>query len=256
MLTHRNARLGLVGALVVLGGLGAAGLISYWWLLVPVALYFAAVAYGSATISSSFFIDTVCEAPNPGPAIALTFDDGPIPATLGILEILKKHEVPAAFFCIGRRVVEHPEILQQVVAQGHVVGNHSFSHHALLDFFPKQKLLAELEDTSQAIEQVIGRRPHLFRPPYGVTTPNLAYAIKQLGMACIGWNVRSLDTVVRDEQQLLAKMLTALKPGAVFLFHDSSTATAHMLDAFLQEAKSRGFSIIPPHQLLHETAYE
>ncbi|GAA4371133.1 polysaccharide deacetylase family protein [Hymenobacter saemangeumensis] len=256
MLSYRTARLALAGSVLALGSLAWAGLLSYWWLLLPLALYLGAVAYGSSVISSSFFIETDCGVATAAPEIALTFDDGPIEPTRHILAVLRKHEAPAAFFCIGRRVMENPAILRQIDAEGHIVGNHTYSHHALLDFFSRKKLLAELEETGQAVQQAIGKKPRWFRPPYGVTTPNLAFAIRALGLACIGWNVRSMDTVAQDEQKLLHRLLAALKPGAVFLLHDSSAATASILDTFIQEAKNRGFKIVSPSHLLCQPAYD
>ncbi|WP_460502715.1 polysaccharide deacetylase family protein, partial [Hymenobacter agri] len=95
----------------------------------------------------------------------------------------------------------------------------------------------------------------LFRPPYGVTTPNFARALRASGHQCIGWSVRSLDTVAQDEQQLLAKIVGALAPGAVFLFHDTAAVTTTVLDEFLRQAQARGFRVVPLDQLLGVTAY-
>ncbi|RZK28701.1 MAG: polysaccharide deacetylase family protein, partial [Hymenobacter sp.] len=221
----------------------------------PVAAYVGVVAYGSAHIGSSFFIETLCGAPTTQPHIALTFDDGPVATTPAVLAILARHEVPATFFCIGQRVRENPALVQQLDAAGHLIGNHSFTHHFFIDLFSTRRLSREISDTDAAIVAATGRRPRLFRPPYGVTTPSFARAIRRAGHRCVGWNVRSLDTVVRDEQRLLDNMVRALAPGAVFLFHDSSAATVGMLDAFIRQAQQRGFRIVPLNQLLGISPY-
>jgi len=255
MLTHRRARWALVGATVAVGLLWAWVGASLWWLALPLAAYVAVVAYGSARISSSFFIETHWRAATTQPHIALTFDDGPVATTPAVLAILARHGVTATFFCIGQRVQERPDLLRQVDAAGHLIGNHSFSHHFFLDLFPTRRLSQEIQGTDAAIAAVTGRLPRLFRPPYGVTTPNLARAIRRAGHLCIGWSVRSMDTVVKDERQLLDNTLRALAPGAVFLFHDTSAATVGMLDEFIGQAQQRGFRIVPLDQLLSISPY-
>ena len=255
MLTYRRARWALVGAVAVTGLLWAVAGVSLWWLGLPMAAYLGTVAYGSARISSSFFIETLCSAATTQPHIALTFDDGPVATTPAVLDILARHGVPATFFCIGQRVRENPALARQIDAAGHLIGNHSFTHHFFIDLFSTRQLSQEISDTDAAIVAATGRQPRLFRPPYGVTTPNFARAIWQAGHLCIGWNVRSLDTVKQDEQQLLDNMVRALAPGAVFLFHDSSAATVGMLDVFIRQARQRGFRIVPLDQLLTITPY-
>lgn len=195
------------------------------------------VAYGSARINSSFFIETRGGGATTQPHIALTFDDGPVATTPAALNVLTWHKGPATFFCIGQRVRENPARVRQLDAAGHLIGNHSFTHHFFIDLFSTRRLSREIDDTDAAIAAAIGRRSRLFRPPYGVTTPNLARAIRRAGHSCIGWNVRSMDTVIKDEQQLLGNIVRALAPGAVFLFHDSSAATVGMLDAFIRQAR-------------------
>ncbi|MGI4862381.1 MAG: polysaccharide deacetylase family protein [Janthinobacterium lividum] len=255
MLTHRRARWVLVSAEAAVTLLWWLVGVSLWWLALPLAAYVGVVAYGSARISSSFFIETLCGATTTRPHIALTFDDGPVATTPAVLDILARHGVPATFFCIGQRVRANSAVVQQIAAAGHLVGNHSFTHHFFIDLFSTRQLSREISTTDAAIAAAIGRKPRLFRPPYGVTTPSFARAIRRAGHRCIGWNVRSLDTVVRDEQQLLGNMVRALAPGAVFLFHDSSATTVGMLDAFIQHAQQRGFRIVPLDQLLGISPY-
>lgn len=256
MLTYRNAALALLASAVVLGLLWCLAGVSLWWFGLPLALYIGALSYGSARVSSSFFIATTSGATTEQRTIALTFDDGPVPTTPQVLAILGKHGVKAAFFCIGKRVVENPQMLRQLDEAGHVIGNHSFSHHYLIDLFSTRRFGTELADTDAAIAAAIGKKPRLFRPPYGVTTPNLARALKKAGHTCVGWTVRSMDTVAKDDAKLLRSMLEALKPGAVFLFHDSAAVTVRILDDFIAGAKARGFAVAPLDQLLGIQPYE
>lgn len=255
MLTYRRAQVALAAGVALVLALWYLSAVSLWWLTVPAVAYVAAAAYGSSRISSSFFVETKWCGPADQPHIALTFDDGPVARTALILDILKRHAAPATFFCIGQRARQHPQMLRQLDAAGHLIGNHSFTHSYFIDLFSTRRLRAELADTDAAIAAATGRQPRLFRPPYGVTTPNFARALRASGHHCIGWSVRSLDTVAKDEAALLQKVAAALAPGAVFLFHDTSAATAAVLDEFLRQTRERGFRVVPLDQLLGVTPY-
>jgi len=97
--------------------------------------------------------------------------------------------------------------------------------------------------------------PKLFRPPYGVTNPNLKKAIIKGDYTPVGWSVRSMDTVIKSEKKLLDKINRSLKPGAVFLFHDTSKTTVNVLPEFIREVKNKGYHIIPLDKLLHLNPY-
>ena len=112
-----------------------------------------------------------------------------------------------------------------------------------------------MQQANESIENATGLSPKLFRPPYGVTNPNLAKAIRNGNYIPIGWNVRSMDTVMKDEKKLLQKMNAALKPGAIFLFHDSSHTTLQMLQAFIIHAKKQGYAFTRLDKMLHLNPY-
>src|SRR5204863_5252046 len=124
-----------------------------------------------------------------------------------VLDILQEKQVPAAFFCIGNRIASRKELLLRVHEEGHLIGNHSFSHHSLFDLYSAERMEQELHQMNAAVEQVVHRRPRLFRPPYGVTNPNLAKAVKRAGMVAVGWNVRSYDTIAKSEKRLFEKLM-------------------------------------------------
>ena len=104
-------------------------------------------------------------------------------------------------------------------------------------------------------ERVTGLKPKLFRPPYGVTNPNVKKAIINGSYTPVGWSVRSMDTVMKDEKKLLAKINGGIQPGAVFLFHDTGKITLNILPYFIQEVKKRGYNIVPLDKLLDLQAY-
>ena len=226
------------------------GLPFYFYCLLFIT-YSLIVFWGCINVSSNFFIPIICKAYTDKKEIAISFDDGPAENyTKQILEILKVTDVKATFFCIGNRIAGNESILKQVKEEGHVIGNHSYSHHFWFDLYSAKKMLEDLKQMGAEMERVTGLRPKLFRPPYGVTNPNLAKAIKNGGYTPVGWSVRSLDTVIKEEKQLLNKINAVIKPGAIFLFHDTCKITVKVLPEFIQEVKKRGYNIIPLDKLL------
>lgn len=209
------------------------------------------VFWGCINVNSGFFIPIICKAETDKKEIAISFDDGPaINYTKEILQVLKKEDVKAAFFCIGNRIAGNENILQQIHAEGHIIGNHSYAHHFWFDMYPAKKMQADLQQMDEAMFNAVGIKPKLFRPPYGVTNPNVKKAIIKGGYTPVGWSVRSLDTVAKDEQQLLDKINTGIHPGAVFLFHDTCEITLKVLPEFIKEVKKQGYNIIPLDKLL------
>ena len=105
------------------------------------------------------------------------------------------------------------------------------------------------------MKKVIGMEPRLFRPPYGVTNPNLKKAIQRGGYTPVGWSIRSMDTVIKDAGKLLEKVTISLKPGAVVLFHDTSKSTLDILPEFIDYAREKGYSFIRLDKLLNLEPY-
>lgn len=257
MLNFRNINILFIVLLAVLAGIHLIyGLPVYIYFLLFLA-WSLIVSWGCVNISSGFFIPIVCKAITDKKEIAISFDDGPaINYTPEILEILKSENVKATFFCIGNRIEGNENILKKIHAEGHIIGNHSFSHHTLFDLFSTEKMKADMKMMDAEMEKLIGIKPKLFRPPYGVTNPALKKAIINGGYTPVGWSVRSLDTVAKDEQKFFEKIKAGIKPGAVFLFHDTCRITLNVLPEFVKEVKKRGYHIIPLDKLLALKAYE
>ena len=251
MLNFRNTNIFFILLLTVLVGVHIkSGLPLYVYLLLFIT-YSLIVFWGCYNVGSNFFIKIFCKAETDKKEIAISFDDGPaVNYTPAILQVLKNENVKATFFCIGNRIAGNEDILSQIQEDGHVIGNHSYSHHFWFDMYTGKKMQEDLTQMDKEMERVTGLKPKLFRPPYGVTNPNLKKAIIKGGYTPVGWNVRSMDTVIKDENKLLRKINTGIKPGAVFLFHDTSKATLHVLAEFIKEVKKRGYNIIPLHKLL------
>jgi peptidoglycan-N-acetylglucosamine deacetylase len=225
--------------------------------LILLLVYFSVNFWGAAFISSQFFLPATCKSDKETKSIAITFDDGPVPLkTLQILDILKKHQAKATFFCIGENVKEYPEIVRQIHDEGHLIGNHSYFHGATFDLLSVKNVVKELNATNNAIREAIGLVPRLFRPPYGVTNPMLAKAVSQLRFTAIGWSVRSLDTIIKEKGKLYERVTKKMQGGDVILFHDRCEVTIEILDDVLNYIKSKGIKIESLDKLLDEKAYE
>jgi peptidoglycan/xylan/chitin deacetylase (PgdA/CDA1 family) len=229
-----------------------------WWILLPApVLYMAVIAYGSAFIRANFYMPSICNHPTDEKVFALTFDDGPDPAyTLSILALLKKYDAQAAFFVIGKKIAGHEAIMQQLDKAGHLIGNHSYSHSYVYDFYSTAKVEQDLLQASEAIRLATGLTPCWFRPPYGVTNPNIAKAVRKLKYTSIGWDVRSLDTVVTDAGKLYDRVIRRIKPGSIVLFHDTHANTVEALEKVLIFARENNYKIVRPDKMLGLKAYE
>ena len=251
MLNFRNTNIFFILLLAILVGLYIQyGLPVYVLCLLPVA-YSLIVFWGCYYVGSNFFIKIICKAEIDRKEIAISFDDGPaVNYTKEILQVLNTENIKATFFCIGNRIAGNEDILNQINEAGHIIGNHSYSHHFWFDIYSAKKMQDDLKQMDKEMERVTGLKPKLFRPPYGVTNPNLKKAIIKGGYTPVGWSVRSMDTVIKDENKLLSKINTGIEPGAVFLFHDTSKTTLRVLPEFIKEVKKRGYNIIPLDKLL------
>lgn len=231
--------------------------IAWWAFFIPVILWFVITGVGSAFIWTGYHIKAYCKNNKiQGRQIAITFDDGPTPETPKVLALLKQHNVKATFFCIGSQMEKYPDIFKAILNDGHTVGNHTYSHSPKMGFFPAQKVKEELEITNRLIEEHSGKKALFFRPPYGVTNPNIAKAVKATGHYVIGWNIRSLDTVIKDESHILKRILIKLKPGSIILLHDTSQKTVNVLEQLLVLLGQNKYEAVTADQLLNIPAYE
>jgi peptidoglycan/xylan/chitin deacetylase (PgdA/CDA1 family) len=257
MLTHRTANIGLFVLLAIALLVNNFWLDLPWWVFVLLPLFYvAALVWGACNIRSDFYVAVICAAGTAEKKIAITFDDGPLQQhTPAILDILQREQAPAAFFCIGNRIAGNESLLQRIDAEGHVIGNHSFSHHFWFDMYSADRMLEELQQTDNIVAQVTGKRPRLFRPPYGVTNPNVAKAIRKGAYTPVGWSIRSLDTVTKDKDQLLSRIKQRIQPGAILLLHDSMQVTAEVLPLLIRHLKDEGYRIERIDKLLNIPAY-
>ncbi len=247
MLNYRNTTVSFFFLVLIIIVFGSAGILLFSLVAV---LYISLLALGSARIQMNFYLKSINRGSPDEAKVALTFDDGPDEKTTSeILDILKKHQIKAAFFCVGNKIEKNKHILKRISDNGHLVGNHSWSHAFLFDFFTPGRMILEIKKTDAIIEKVIGKQVNVFRPPYGVTNPFLSRAIKKTRHTVIGWSLRTLDTTQKSEK-VLEKLEKQLKNGDIILLHDTQRETVRLLDRAIMVIKSKGLEIVRLDELI------
>ncbi len=187
--------------------------------------------------------------------IALTFDDGPHPKyTPQVLKILKEENVTATFFWLGSMVKNNPETAQMVTDGGYEIGTHSWDHPKLqgrtTEFVRKQIL-----DTQDLVQQMTGKRPRLFRPPYGATGVAVNEICKQDGLVICLWTVDTLDwNQRRPTEKVVDAAIHETGNGSVILMHDIQPRTVAHLSEIIHGLKERGFTFVTMGELIAEKA--
>ena len=189
--------------------------------------------------------------PRQADAVLLTFDDGPHPeGTPAVLDVLRRHRARAIFFVVGSRVPRAPQILQRIVDEGHVLGNHSHAHP-----LGRQPALPayrrDIDECQRVVESLAGCRPRLFRPPLGHFSPASLIAPRLSGLTPVFWSVDSHDWQLRhtdDVRPAASRLLDRLAaPGLreIVLLHDEKPLTAELLDLVLPALVARNVDLRP-----------
>jgi len=228
-------------------------LLSIWWLVLFLVFGFIIIVLASLTMRWNWFLKAFTHLKTNKKIIAITFDDGPNPEyTPQVLALLKKHHAKATFFCIGKHIEKYPELTKAIVNDGHVIGNHSYSHSNTIGFNNTKSWVEEIDRTDQLIEQTTGFKSNLFRPPFGVTTPHLAAALKTTNHSCIGWNNRSFDTFINSPKTISNRVLKQFTPGGIILLHDTQVNCIPVLEHLLQVLQSEHYKMVTINDLRYE----
>lgn len=188
------------------------------------------------------------------PAVALTFDDGPSREhTPRILDVLDREDARATFFVLGDRATKMPDLLVEIDEAGHEIGNHTWSHGSMRSMWASQ-IRDELTRTSDAVYAAIGRRPGLFRPPFGRYAPSALAVIGDLGMNVVLWSVDGEDWD-READAAAAVVVRNARPGDIVLLHDRTATTAQALPAIIGGLRARGFALVTVSELTGLPAY-
>jgi len=185
------------------------------------------------------------------PFIAMTFDDGPSAEnTPRLLEMLKQRNIKATFFLIGQNAASNPEIVRRILADGHEIGNHSWTHPQLSKL-SDERVTAEITKTQEAIKSAGGFTPTLLRPPYGAITPRQREWIEnQFGLNIILWSVDPFDWKRPGASVITQRILTQVHAGAIILSHDIHKQTVDAMPATLDGLMRKGYKFVTVSQLI------
>ncbi|MBP2328954.1 peptidoglycan/xylan/chitin deacetylase (PgdA/CDA1 family) [Kibdelosporangium banguiense] len=181
--------------------------------------------------------------------VALTFDDGPGPDTGKLLDTLARFGAHATFFVVGQNATYHGDLLRREAAEGHEIGNHSWSHPDLRKLTADQ-VRDQLDRTDQAIADATGRKPTLIRPPYGAINDTVRGAVER-PMAL--WSLDTLDWKFRDSTKVTQTVLDTVKPGDIVLLHDNHPTSVAAVPAILSGLKDLGYQFVTVSQLFGST---
>lgn len=227
-------------------GIGVGSCYTWGWgyYLALGLLFVGLLSWGVFDIRLGYFVPTLCRLKNKQKRqVVLTFDDGPTELTPLFLDLLNRYEVKAIFFCIGRQIAQYPQIVQRIKDEGHLIGNHTYSHIPQNCFASTAVMTQEIQQTDALLAQLGIVTPY-FRPPYGVTNPHIAKAAKRMGKIVVGWDIRSLDTVIKDETRLWSRVVSKLTQGNIILMHDTSEHTLHVLEQLLKYLKANDYQVV------------
>jgi peptidoglycan-N-acetylglucosamine deacetylase len=182
----------------------------------------------------------------------LTIDDGPGEETGRLLDLLSRHGVRATFFLIGSNIDRYPEVVRQILARGHSVGNHSATHPSgSFWILGPSRLAREIDDCSRSIEAAAGQPSALFRAPVGMKNPFVHPLLRSRGLQLIAWSARAFDTVLSPER-CADRIRSAIFPGAIVLLHEGSRAVGggeidlRGLEATIVALKEDGYDFVIP----------
>ncbi len=184
--------------------------------------------------------------------VALTFDDGPSGRTTPrLLDLLEREDVHATFFVLGTQAQAYPKILRRIAADGHEIGNHSWSHPDLTRLDPEDAL-SQMRRTSRAIEKATGRAPDLLRPPYGARDKKLDALARGDGYAEVLWSIDTRDWENHSPKKIIAAAKKA-KRGAIILMHDIHADTVDAVPGVVAALRKKGFTLVTVSDLLGTT---
>ena len=185
----------------------------------------------------------------PGDGVWLTIDDGPSDDTRAVLDLLDAHEAKATFFLVGARAEARPELVREIVARGHGIGNHSHTHpQARFWALGPARMRREIDDAQATLTRLAGRAPVWFRSVVGHTNPFVHAPLRDAGLARVGWSARGFDAVEADVDRVVARIDADLGPGAIVLLHEGAKhgRNVAMLDGVLARLRAKGLRAVLP----------
>jgi peptidoglycan/xylan/chitin deacetylase (PgdA/CDA1 family) len=233
--------------------------VSYAAVAVPAMVLLALLLFLESP-DRQVFGPVLAKAASARPVVALTFDDGPSTHTAEVLDILARYHVKATFFLIGRNVERYPELARRIVAEGHAVGNHTYTHPIWAAIEGSQHVQRELDNCEKAIELATGIHATIFRPPHGWRSPWMIRQARREGYTVITWSVSPDDWRRPAPQVITERVLQGVKPGAIILLHDGLEMrgappvqnTVAALPAIIEGLRARGYEFVTVPELIQK----
>lgn len=188
--------------------------------IIPLVFFLCCCAIAPFLPEWGFYLPIISKGQAGSKGIALSFDDGPSPETTPlILELLSRYNFKATFFVIGEKAARYPELIRDILAAGHSIGNHSWKHDSLLMLRSQATLHKDIEKTQRLLTS-FGFCPLLFRPPVGITNPLLKSVLRAEKLETVTFSCRAFDGGNRRVTGLAKRILKKISPGNILLLHD------------------------------------
>jgi len=233
----------------------------YLWLLVIVPLLLAVLWFGGAFLPVGGQI--IERGPDTQKFVAITFDDGPTPATEDILEILEGYGARATFFVCGDNVERYPEIASLIVDKGCQIANHSNSHSEYLRFLLPHQVVNDYKKAENAIYEATEVEPRFYRAPFGRTSPWMRWALEREGLQLVGWGNSYEDWEDQGSDELIDGITRNTVSGSIILLHDGHhldenpdrSQLIQALPSIIEKLQSKGYQLVTVAEMLGEDAY-
>jgi peptidoglycan/xylan/chitin deacetylase (PgdA/CDA1 family) len=231
-----------------------------WILFIP---YFIVFIWGIIDLRSQFFLKACFRNKYETSGVCLTFDDGPDPElTNDVLGLLSRFGMTATFFVTGENARKYPEIVKKAASLGHIIACHDLSHSNFSNFRFASTMINDIASAQKIIENIIGKKPLLYRPPVGLANPHLGTALSRLSMHCIGWSRSVRDGGNRSINNIRRIAGLSVKAGNVILLHDNLPRPQYkqeylsQLEKLLENVKTKGLGTIGIDEMFDIPAYE
>ncbi len=178
--------------------------------------------------------------------IALTFDDGPGPYTDELIDGLEKLNAKATFFLVGKKIRKYPDTVARIAQNGHLVGNHTYSHIKLTALSPDE-IKKEIDKTNEEIKALTGETPQFFRPPFGRYN---ATTLNWVDMISVRWSKDTVDWKYEDEEKLYRYLIKNARDGEIFLMHDVEETTVKGVLRAIETLQKEGYKFVRVDELL------
>ena len=179
--------------------------------------------------------------------IALTFDDGPHPVyTEQVLQVLDHGNIPATFFLLGQNIEEHQDLVKEIDAKGHLIGNHTY-HHVQVTSLPLDQACEEIQKTSDLIESLTGKGTEYVRPPFGTWSEGLE---DRLNLIPVMWTIDTLDWTTENVDEIVCRVTEQAEENGIILMHDGYESTVQALERFIPLLEAEGYEFVTVDQVI------